>query len=237
MASRYITMQAADGSGNFRGYMAMPSSGKGPGLVIAQEIFGVNKTMREVADRYADEGYVALVPDLFWRLQPDVELGYTPDDWQKAFGFFKGFNEAKGMEDLQTAISALRARPEVRGGGVGVLGFCLGGKLAYLASCRTDADVAVSYYGVGLEECLVEAQKIKTPLVLHIAELDKFSTPEARDKIVHALQGRPHISLHVYAGVDHAFARAGGDHYDRTAALLADERTNAALKAALGPHE
>ena len=115
MAGQFIDMKAADGSGGFRGYLATPSGGSGPGLVLAQEIFGVNSTMREVADYYAEEGYVVLVPDLFWRQQPSVELGYTPEDWQKAFGFFQGFNEAKGMEDMQTAITTLRARPEVSG--------------------------------------------------------------------------------------------------------------------------
>jgi carboxymethylenebutenolidase len=236
MAGQYIDMKAGDGSGGFRGYMALPSSGKGPGLVIAQEIFGINKTMRDVADYYAEEGYVALVPDLFWRQEPNVELGYTPQDWQKAFGFYQGFSEAKGMEDMQTAITTLRARPEVTGGKVGVLGFCLGGKLAYLAACRTDADVSVGYYGVGIEAALDEADKIKKPLLLHVAELDQFCPPEARAKIVQTLLGRPNIALHVYPGVDHAFARVGGDHYHRPSALMAHERTIAALKAAMGPH-
>jgi carboxymethylenebutenolidase len=242
MAGQFIDMKAADGSGSFRGYLATPSGGSGPGLVLAQEIFGVNSTMREVADYYAEEGYVVLVPDLFWRQQPNVELGYTPEDWQKAFGYFQGFNEAKGMDDMQTAITTLRARPEVSGSGskvgakVGVLGFCLGGKLAYLSACRTDADVVVGYYGVGIEAALAEADHIKCPLVLHIAELDKFCPPEARALIVAGLQGRPNITLNVYPGVDHAFARVGGDHYDRPSALMAHERSIAALKAAMGPH-
>jgi carboxymethylenebutenolidase len=235
MAGQYIDMKAGDGSGSFRGYLAVPRSGKGPGLVLAQEIFGINQTMRQVADYYAEEGYVVLVPDIFWRQEPNVELGYTPADWQRAFGFYQGFNEAKGMEDIQTAITTLRARPELTGGKVGVLGFCLGGKLAYLAATRTDADVSVGYYGVGIEAALDEAAKIKRPLVLHVAELDQFCPPEARAKIVQALQGHPQVKLFVYPGVDHAFARVGGDHYHRPSALLAHERTIAALKAAMGP--
>jgi carboxymethylenebutenolidase len=235
MAGQYIDMKAGDGSGSFRGYLAVPRSGKGPGLVLAQEIFGINQTMRNVADYYAEEGYVVLVPDIFWRQEPNVELGYTPADWQRAFGFYQGFNEAKGMEDIQTAITTLRARPELTGGKVGVLGFCLGGKLAYLAATRTDADVSVGYYGVGIEAALDEAAKIKRPLVLHVAELDQFCPPEARAKIVQALQGHPQVRLFVYPGVDHAFARVGGDHYHRPSALLAHERTIAALKAAMGP--
>jgi carboxymethylenebutenolidase len=236
MAGQFIEIEATDGSGSFRGYLALPSSGSGPGLVIAQEIFGINQTMRDVADYYAEEGYVALVPDLFWRQQPGVELGYSPEDWQKAFGYYKGFDEAKGVQDLQAAIGALRPMVEASGGKVGVLGFCLGGKLAYLAACRTDADVAVGYYGVGIDAALDEAVRITRPLVLHVAELDKFCPPEARDRIVQTLRGRPNVTLHVYPGVDHAFARNGGEHYHRPSALMAHERSIAALKAAIGPH-
>ncbi len=140
------------------------------------------------------------------------------------------------MEDMQTAITTLRARPEVESGKVGVLGFCLGGKLAYLSACRTDADVVVGYYGVGIDAALGEADTIKRPLVLHIAELDRFCPPAARDNIIKTLRGRPNTTLYVYPGVDHAFARVGGDHYDRPSALMAHQRSIAALKAAIGPH-
>ncbi len=240
MTGQTIHITATDGSGRFSAYLAVPASGNGPGLVIAQEIFGVNATMREVADHFAEEGYVALVPDLFWRMEPGIELGYTPEDWQKAFGYFGKFNVDQGVDDMQAAITALRARPEVQGDGgskpVGTIGYCLGGKLAFLAACRTDADVSVGYYGVGIEAALGEADKIKRPLVLHIAELDKFCPPEARAQIVTALQGRPGVTTHVYPGADHAFARVGGDHYHRPSALMAHERTIAALKSAIGPH-
>lgn len=233
--STTIRIAAADGSGSFDAYLSLPASGQGPGLVLAQEIFGVNDTMRRTADHFAEEGYVVLVPDLFWRQQPGVQLGYTQEDFQRAFGLYQGFDETRGVHDLQDAISALRGRPEVSGG-VGVVGWCLGGKLAYLAACRTDCDAAVGYYGVGIEAALDEANRIHVPLALHIAELDKFCPPEARAQIVGALHGRPGVQLHVYAGCDHAFARLGGDHYVRTAAQLAHERTIGALKPAIGPH-
>ncbi len=235
MAGQYIDIKAADGSGTFRGYLAVPASGKGPGLVIAQEIFGVNKTMRDVADYYAEDGYVAFVPDIFWRQEPNIELGYTEADWKMAFKYYQGFDEAKGMEDIQSAITLLRVRPEVNGK-VGVLGFCLGGKLAYLAACRTDSDVSIGYYGVGIDAALDEASNIKTPLVLHMAELDGFCPPEARDKILQSLKGKANITTYVYPGQDHAFAREGGDHYHRPSALMAHERSIAALKAAIGPN-
>ena len=235
MAGQYIDMKAADGSGNFRGYLATPASGSGPGLVLAQEIFGINKTMRDVADYYAEEGYVVLVPDIFWRQEPNVELGYSEADWQRAFGFFQGFDEAKGMEDIQTAITTLRARPEVSNKKVGVLGFCLGGKLAYLAATRTDADVSVGYYGVGIDAALNEADKIKKPLVLHIAELDKFCPPEARDQILKTLSGRPNVTLYVYPGQDHAFARTMGEHFNKPSADMAHSRSIALFRRVMGP--
>ena len=236
MSGQYIEIDAADLSGTFRAYLATPASGKGPGLVLAQEIFGINQTMREVADYYAEEGYVVLVPDLFWRQQPNIELGYTPADWQKAFGYYQGFNEAKGVDDMQSAITVLRVRAEVENAKVGVLGFCLGGKLAYLSACRTDCDVAVGYYGVGIEAALNEAGHIRCRLTLHIAQKDQFCPPAAQAAIVQALSGHQGIALHVYPGVDHAFARNGGEHFDKASALMAHQRTIATLKAAIGPH-
>lgn len=237
MPGQWITLEAADGSGSFRAYLATPASGGGPGLVLAQEIFGVNGTMRDVADYYAEEGYVVLVPDLFWRQEPSVELD-AAKDMPRAFALYQGFDEAKGVQDLQTAISTLRARPEVRtqGGKVGVLGFCLGGKLAYLAACRTDADVAVGYYGVGIEAALAEAADIRCRLVLHIAELDGFCPPPAREAIVQTLSGRENVELYIYPGTDHAFARVGGDHFHKPSALMAHQRSVAALRRAMGPH-
>jgi carboxymethylenebutenolidase len=117
-----------------------------------------------------------------------------------------------------------------------VLGFCLGGKLAYLAACHTDADVAVGYYGVGIEKALDDAKNLRGRLVLHIAENDAFCPSEARAAILAALSGREQTELYVYPGVDHAFARQGGDHFHKPSALMAHQRSVAAFKAAMGPH-
>lgn len=235
MTKQMIEIKASDASGSFQGYLSLPASGTGPGLVLAQEIFGVNQTMRDVADYYAEEGYVVLVPDLFWRQEPGVQLGYTPEDWQRAFGFYQGFSEDKGVDDIQASLTALSARPECVGK-AGVLGFCLGGKLAYLAACRTDAAVAVSYYGVGIEKALTEADNIKGRLVLHIAENDQFCPAPAREAIVGALSGRADTQVYIYPGVDHAFARTGGDHYHKPSALMAHQRSIEAFKSVMGPH-
>jgi carboxymethylenebutenolidase len=235
MTSTDIRIPAADGSGHFGAYLAFPKSGRGPGLVLAQEIFGVNDTMRRLADSYAEEGYVVLVPDLFWRQEPGVRLGYSPEDWQRAFALAQGFDEDHGIDDMQSTITALRARSEVEGG-VGVIGYCLGGKLAYLAACRTDCDVAVGYYGVGIENELNEVASIRSPLALHFAELDQFCPLQARAKIFDALKGTPGIILYSYPGCHHAFAREGGDHYRRSEANIAHERSSAVIKSAIGPH-
>ena len=196
---RRIRIAAHDG-GEFEGYLAVPASGSGPGLVLCQEIFGLNGFVRQTAERLAEEGYVVLAPDLFWRQQPGIELTDGPDDMPRAFALYQGFDEDLGVRDIGSAVAALRALPEFKGG-VGALGYCLGGKLAYLAACRCDVDVAVGYYGVGIENSLEEASRLRGRLVLHIAERDGFCPPEARERILAALGGKPGVELYVYPGL------------------------------------
>jgi carboxymethylenebutenolidase len=227
-----VTIRAADG-GNFMGYLAAPSVGKGPGVVVIQEIFGVNGVMRAIADGLAAQGYVALCPDLFWRQQPGIQItDKTEAEWARAFELYKGFNEAKGVDDLKSTIALLRADKRCTGK-IGTVGYCLGGKLAYLTATRTDADCAVGYYGVGIESALGEAANIKKPLMLHIAEKDQFCPPEAQAKVKTSLGSNNKVTLHSYAGMDHAFARVGGQHYDKASADLANGRTAAFFKANL----
>lgn len=230
-----IQILANDGSGEFSGYLAIPAAGKGPGLILLQEIFGVNGTMREIADYYAEEGYVVVVPDLFWRQEPGVELGYDEASWQKAFGFFQGFDQDKGIEDIDATLSALKELKECTGG-VGVLGFCLGGRLAYLAACRCDVDAAIGYYGMGMENHLDEADNIRGRLVLHFAENDDYCQAAARNDLYAALESRSNVELYTYPGVDHAFARPGSEHYHKPSALMAHERSVAVLRKTIGPH-
>jgi len=228
-------MEITGKDGAFSGYLALPEGGKGPGLVLAQEIFGVNHVMKKIADQYAEEGYVVLVPDLFWRIKPGIVLGYSEADWQKAFECYKTFKVDPGIEDIQASITALRAHKACTGK-VGVVGFCLGGLLAYLSAARTDADAAVGYYGVGIEGHLDEAKNIKCPTVLHFAEKDQFVPREAFEKINNHLKVFENIEVFDYRGVDHAFARQGEAHYDRASALVAHSRTLTCLKSVMGPH-
>ncbi|HVO02188.1 MAG TPA: dienelactone hydrolase family protein [Candidatus Cybelea sp.] len=232
MPSTYINLTAKDG-GTFRGYLATPASGKGPGIVLCQEIFGVNAYVREVADSYAKDGYTVLAPDLFWRIEPNVDMGYSPQEWERAFDFFKKFNVDKGIEDIGVAGEALRKRPECSGK-VGALGFCLGGKLAYLTACRVRVDASVCYYGVGIDQNLDESKNIKCPMVMHFADQDQFVPMESIEKVRAHFKSRPEIEIYVYHGVDHAFARSGGDHYDKAATLTAHARSMALFKKALG---
>jgi carboxymethylenebutenolidase len=217
------TIKSFDG-GEFDAYLALPESGYGPGIVVLQEIFGVNKFIREVADWYARHGFVALCPDLFWRQQPGIQLTDKGDDWQKAFALYQGLDEDKAVEDSASALEFLRKHPSCTGK-AGAVGFCLGGKLAYLLSVRFKPDCAVGYYGVGVEQNLDEAANLSSPLLLHIACADKYCPPEAQQAIHEAFDGNLLATIHDYPEMDHAFGRPGGEHYDAAAAELAHLRS------------
>jgi carboxymethylenebutenolidase len=219
-----ITIKAADG-GSFSAYLAMPASPNGSGAIAIQEIFGVNKVMRDICDDLATQGYIAICPDLFWRQEPGIQLNkYDEAEWAKAFELFGGFDQDKAVDDIKETLAALR-RTDGFNGKAGAVGYCLGGRMAYLTACRTDIDAAVGFYGVGIDGLLDEAANINAPLVLHIAEEDGFVDKEAQAKMHAGLDGNPKVTLYDYAGADHAFAREGGDHYDAAAAKLANDRT------------
>ncbi len=233
MTSHWIQVNAKDG-GAFKAYVSLPAKGRGPGLVLLQEIFGVNVTMREQADAWAEEGYVVIVPDLFWRIEPGIELDYSPEGWKRAFACFQAFDVDKGIEDVQATIDELRRDPALDGR-IGAVGYCLGGKLAYLTGTRTDVDCSVCYYGVGIDEKLDELANLKGPMVMHFAELDKFVPREAAAKVQAAAEGHDLVAVYDYPGVDHAFARIGGDHWHKPSAMMAYSRSLALLRRVLGP--
>lgn len=234
MTRRTIDL-ATDCGGTFRGYLALPASGRGPGLLLAQEIFGVNASLRATADLFAEEGYVCLAPDLFWRLEPGIDLGYDDADFARAFDFSARFDVDRGVADLGAALAALRARPECTGKAA-VMGFCLGGKLAYLAAARHAVDAAVSFYGVGIEAALAESGGIACPLLMHFAGADEFVPEAAVDAIAGHFAERPEIGIRRYPGADHGFYnRDRPDVYHRPSALMAHSRTLALLRGAIGP--
>ncbi|HYB08198.1 MAG TPA: dienelactone hydrolase family protein [Alphaproteobacteria bacterium] len=233
MAARYVTVAANDG-GSFKAYLAMPNEGSGPGIVLLHEIYGVNRCIRDVADRYAEEGYIVLAPDLFWRLAPGIELGATEPDRQKALEYYSKFSLDRAVDDIDATVSALRALPECTGR-VGALGFCLGGLLSYLAAARIGVDAAVAYYGVGIEKFLGDAAAIECPMVLHFGEKDSHNPPQAVDAIRRALEERPAVDIYVYADADHGFARPGGPYFHKPSAMMAHSRSIALLRRAMGP--
>jgi carboxymethylenebutenolidase len=229
--SETISIITQDGA--FSAYVAHPDNPNGAAVVAIQEIFGVNAVMRGVCDDLAARGYLAVCPDLFWRLQPGVDItDKTKAEWDQALDLMNRFDVDKGVEDIQTTITAVRAM--AGGGKVGTVGYCLGGKLAFLTATRTDADASVSYYGVGLEPLLPEIEGMTHPLLVHIAGEDGFTPPDSRQRILKGLEHQPMITVHTYPGRDHAFARPGGEHYNAEDTALAEQRSLAFFKAYIG---
>ena len=217
---RRITIQGKDGS--FGAYVADGKTSGGPAIVVIQEIFGVNKVMRDTADFLAEEGYTAVCPDLFWRVEPGIDItDQTDAEWEKAFSCFKAFNVDKGIEDIAATIAWARAKGHSK---VGAEGYCLGGLLAFLANTRTNADATVSYYGVGIDNYLGEAGRARKPALLHIAEEDGFVSTESQAKMKAGLTA-PNFQLYSYPGRYHAFARDGVKHFHQGDALKASKRT------------
>ncbi len=231
-----ITIDATDGSGSFAAHVAAPKAGSGTAgvVVLIQEIFGVNQAMRDTAAWVADMGFIAICPDLFWRIEPGVDITDKSEaEWNKAFALFNAFDQTKGIADIKATVAAARALPGANGR-VGTMGYCLGGRLAFMMAEQSDADVNISYYGVGLDGLLGDLGKIAKPLVVHIADKDAFFPAEGRAKVVAALAGNPRIACHVYPNADHAFARVNGVHWDGRSAAIANGRSAEALVAALG---
>ena len=224
-----ITIPAHDG-GAFKAYIALPDVTPAPAIIVIQEIFGINQELRDKCDALAAQGYVAIAPDLFWRIEPGIELvDSVEEQLQRAFDLFGQFDVEQGVNDLKTTLGTARKHEAVNGK-VGCVGYCLGGKLAYMMATQSDIDASVGYYGVAIETMLEDAQNIQNSLLLHIAEEDEFVPPEAQAQIKSALADHPQVEIHSYAGMQHAFARGQGMHYDETAATLANERTAGFLR-------
>ena len=229
-----IDIATLDGSESFKAYLAEPDGDPKGAIVVIQEIFGVNEGIRRKCDHWAGLGYVAIAPDLFWRLEPGVELDPDiPDQFQKALGLMQRFDQDQGVADIEASIREVRRRlPE--GGKVGAVGYCLGGRLAFMTSARTDVDASVGYYGVGLDNLLHEKNAIARPLLLHIAAEDHF-VPKAQQQAIHAgLDDHPRVTIHDYPGEDHGFAAEMGKRRSEQSARLADSRTEAFFAGQIG---
>lgn len=220
-----VQVQTLDETGSFNAYLAEPREKPRAAIVIIQEIFGVNPGIRQKCDKWAEAGYLAMAPDLFWRLEPGVEL--DPDvepEFKQALELMGKFDQDQGVQDIEATIDAARQRFG-NGGKVGCVGYCLGGRLAFMTSARADVDASVGYYAVALDSILGEAQAIERPLMLHIAGDDGFVPKETQRKMHDALDPHPQVTLHDYPGEDHGFATELGNRRSEEAATLADGRT------------
>ena len=218
----------------FDAYLARPANPAAPAVVVMQEIFGVNADMRATCDELAMQGFLALCPDMFWRLEPGVQLSdATEQEWQKALALYTAFDIDKGVNDAAAALAHARQFEGI-GRKAGIVGFCLGGLLSYRAGACMAVDAAVSFYGGGIQHHLEEARTASTPLLIHLAGDDEFIPPDAQASIQQMLGTRPEVDIHVYPGCQHAFARHGGQHRDDAASALAWQRTLAFLHRHLG---
>lgn len=225
-----VVTQWMDIDPGFAGYLALPPAGSGPGLLMWPEIFGINPHIRAVAEQYALDGFVVLAPDVFWRDAPRVELGYEGRDREQALLLMRRYAEPLARTDIASAVRALRARPEVRGR-IGSLGYCMGGRLAYLTAVTSDVDAAVAYYGGGIQNLLSLATDLRCPLQLHYAEIDDSIPMSAVQDVRQAL---PAAELHVYAGARHGFNCWARAAYHAPSAALAHGRSLSFLAQALG---
>ena len=238
MPSGYIDIKSSDGEGEFKGYFTsrpyLSDLPRPPGIVIIQEIFGISPFLKEMANRYAAHGFAVIVPDLFWR--QGAALTELPDQSEtatnKAFELYQKFDVEKGVDDIAASLRWLREN-ENTSGKTAVVGYCLGGLLAFLSGCQLDIDAAIGYYGVGIEKNLQHKNMIRKPMMLHFAENDNFVPAETRKELEENFSDSDLVSLHNYKGCDHGFARTGGANYDKAAAEISDTRTLALLKKSL----
>jgi carboxymethylenebutenolidase len=218
-----LTVDTPDGS--FQAYVARPATVPAASIIVIQEIFGVNADLRQTCDELAAQGYVAVSPDLFWRMQPGVDLSdRTEAEWKKGMALYTAFDIETGVADIEATMKAAQGLPGASGK-IGLMGYCLGGLMTFITASRHGADAAVVYYGGNTELHLAEAKTLSTPLMMHLGEEDEYISKDAQEKIKAALQDLPDVHIFSYPGRSHAFARHRGAHYDAAAATLANGRT------------
>lgn len=224
--SETVTIKTLDETASFAAYVSRPAGTPKAAIIVIQEIFGVNEGIRRKCDHWASLGYLAVAPDLFWMLEPGLELDAdVEDEFNKALGLFGRYNPDNGVKDIEATIHWIRREAGVAK--VGCVGYCLGGKLAYMAAARTDIDASVGYYGVMIDQMLAEKHAIANPLMLHVPTADHFVSPEAQKAMHEGLDDHPRVTLHDYEGLDHGFAAETGKRRNEQGARLADSRTEA----------
>jgi carboxymethylenebutenolidase len=219
-----ITMEGRDGA--FGAYIARPKTLPAPAVVVLHEVFGVNADIRKTCDELAEQGFIAVAPDLFWRQEPGVDLSVTSEpDWQHGLRLNQRYDRDAGAKDVKDTVNAAAKLPGCTSK-VAVLGYCLGGLLVYLTAVRYGVDAGVAYHGGDTEKYLGEVDGLHAPLLMHLAEEDEFISKAAQAEIKGALASKPNATLYSYPGQNHAFSRHNGAHYNAAAAALAHGRTN-----------
>jgi carboxymethylenebutenolidase len=212
--NRRETISTGD-SGELTGYLAVPAAGHGPGVLVIQEIFGVNAYIRDVCDRLAAVGYVALAPDLFWRIQPNVEFDSSDQATIEPAAQLAGqYDPVAGLGDLGDALQHLRSLEETQGA-TGVIGFCFGGTQAYRVAAHLDPTCVVSYYGSGTADLLGDLDKVSCPIMFHFGDSDPYLPMTDVDKIKTAVADRHDIVVHVHEGGGHAFDNRFAPHFSQ----------------------
>jgi carboxymethylenebutenolidase len=216
--------------GTFNAYVAQPGTLPAPAVVVLHEVFGVNADIRQHCDALAEQGFLAVAPDLFWRIEPGVELSVTSQpDWDHAMRLYQAFDRDAGTRDIKDTLEAV-ARLRECNGKVALLGYCLGGLMTFLAAERYPVDAAVAFHGAETEKYLRDAGGLHTPLLMHLAEEDEFMPKAAQAEIRSALGRKPNVTIYSYPRQYHAFSRIGGAHYNAEAAALANRRTSEFLR-------
>jgi carboxymethylenebutenolidase len=221
----HISLKGPDGT--FAAYIARPKTSPAPAVVVLQELFGVNADIRKTCDVLAEQGFLAVAPDLFWRQEPGVDLNVTSEaDWQHGLRLYQAYDRDAGAKDVKDTIDAVRSLPECNGK-VAILGYCLGALMVFLTAVRYDGlDAAVAYHGGDTEKYLAELDGLTAALLMHLAEEDEFISKAAQAEIKAALAKKPHTTVYSYPGQNHAFSRHKGAHYNAAAATLANSRTS-----------
>ncbi|MGZ7456476.1 dienelactone hydrolase family protein [Pseudomonas sp. Ma2-10] len=222
VTTQWIEINSADGK--FGAYLAIPHTRKGPGIVLIQEIFGVNEHIRSVAEQYAADGYLVIAPDLFWRSGERIELGYDEAGWKRAVELMNATDVGKAQTDIALAIDALKAQPGLDGG-IASIGYCFGGLLSYLTAANGLVDVAIAYYGGGIQNQLERADEIEVPLLMHFGEQDSHIPLEAVEKIAERFENNDNVEIVVYPEAEHGFNCSHRDSYNQRAAAEAHGNT------------
>jgi carboxymethylenebutenolidase len=218
-----ITIDGRDAA--FGAYIARPKVLPAPAVVVLHEVFGVNADIRKTCGELAEEGFIAVAPDLFWRQEPGVDLGVTSEaDWQHGLRLYQAYDRDAGVRDVKDTANVVAKLPNCTGK-VAVLGYCLGGLMTFLTAARYSVDAAVAFHGGDTEKYLGEVNGLDAPLLMHLAEEDEFISKPAQAEIKTALASKPNATVYSYPGQHHAFARHNGTHYNAAAAVLANGRT------------